>query len=90
MFNLDKNSYYVDVELMLELCRIEKDENDEDESTQINVFKYELYKMFLTRVLDEFAETDEDSIVPLSGNSVSFDIALNTLLKTEIIKILEQ
>lgn len=90
MFNLDKSKYYVDVELMLDLCRIEKDENSEDDTTQINVFKYELYKMFLTRVLDEFTEDESGSLMPLGTNSISFDIALNTLLKTEIIKILEE
>lgn len=90
MFNLSKNNYYVDVELMLDLCRIEKYEEIEDESTHINVFKYELYKMFLNRVLDEFAEDEGGSLMPLGNNTISFDIALNTLLKTEIIKILEQ
>jgi hypothetical protein len=66
------------------------DDGDDDayESTiEINVFKYEMFKMCVERVLSEFVEVEEDA--ELFGDipmSPSYNIAFNTLRVYEIIK----
>lgn len=53
---------------------------------QINIFKYELIKMCIQRIFDEIEETDEELGVFAGKNStMSFRMAFNTLIKSEII-----
>jgi hypothetical protein len=69
---------------------VKNDENDEnsseDESQTINIFKYEIIKMCIDRILDEVDDVDEE-MGPFASNSTttSFKIAFNTLLKNQII-----
>jgi hypothetical protein len=52
------------------------------------VFKYEIYKYCVERVLSDF-ESDEDQTMASITNktdSVSFGVSFNTLLKNKIIK----
>ena len=63
----------------------EIDDLDEDPQA-INIFKYELIKMCLERVLSEFNEDDEKmGALGLNSSTVSFKIAYNTLIKNNIL-----
>ena len=59
----------------------------EDEgSLEINIFKYEIIKMCLDRVLSEFEEPDDDmGLLQKDNTPISFKIAINTLIKYEIL-----
>ena len=93
MVELYGKHYFIDIDAVTDRCRIESvkkiDEEYEDEESghgSLNIFKYEIIKMCLERVLGEFDEEDED--VALFGTkkvSPSFKIAFNTLIKYEIL-----
>jgi len=84
--------YYIDIEGIVDKCAIKhndkESEDDDNPATEINVFKYEVIKMCLERVLSEFQESNEDDdigIFALSDVNVSLKIALNTLIKYNIL-----
>jgi hypothetical protein len=96
MVELYGKQYYIDLDAVTDRCRIEGlkkyDDNDEDEesddsgSGSLNIFKYEIIKLCLERILGEYNDGDEDSA--LFGTKVispSFKIAFNTLIKYEIL-----
>ena len=61
-------------------------EDDGSESLEVNIFKYEVIKMCLDRVLGEIDEVDEQlGKFAQEGTSVSFKIAFNTLIKNKIL-----
>jgi hypothetical protein len=83
--------YYIDVENLTEKCSIfppSKDENG-DNILEINLFKYEVVKMCIGRILNEYNDEEyDDEIGKLLNNgntSPSFKFAFNTLLKYEIL-----
>lgn len=78
--------YYIDFDKITEKCEIKR--NDESDGLEVNVFKYELIKMCLQRVLEDGYEEDDDdqlSKFNMNGQSISFKIALYTLIKNEIL-----
>jgi len=77
-------SYYIDIDGIIEKCQSSKKEKN-DETNEINIFKYELIKMCLERVLDEFSDTDENIGIFNTDQNMSFKIAFNTLINNEII-----
>lgn len=85
MVNLFGKDYYIDFDKITEKCEIKK--NEETDGLEINVFKYELIKMCLQRVLEEgYGEDDDDmGAFDINGGSISFKLALLTLIKNEII-----
>jgi len=86
MVNYYGKNYYIDFDRITEKCEVKK--NEESEGLEINVFKYELIKMCLQRVLEDgYGDDDDDSIGSFSmkPESISFRLALNTLIKNEII-----
>ena len=85
-FYKDGDGYYIDIESITEKCRTGNTikEDDGSESTEINIFKYEVIKMCIDRVLGEIEEEDSEMAM-FKGKSLSFQIAFNTLLKNEII-----
>lgn len=61
-------------------------EEGEEENHTINIFKYEILKICLERVLTEEGEIDESMGMFKGSNvSISFKIAFNTLIKSEIL-----
>ncbi len=85
------NEYYVDIDGIIDKCRTGDTIKDEDgkDVNEINIFKYEIIKMMLDRVLDEFDdEGDDDVLSSLKGKkgSPSFNLAFNTLYHYGIIK----
>lgn len=102
MFEIWGENYYIDVENIVDKCTTvlplkkkdedNKEDNDDipDATIEINMFKYEVVKMCLDRVLNDFDDMDEtdDKILKkfaLPDMSVSFKLAFNTLIKYEII-----
>ena len=78
----DGKFYFIDIDRMSKLCEIKPRVNDE---TEINVFKFDLFKMCIQRILDDNYSDNELSSLT-SDSSMSFDIALNTLIKYKIVK----
>lgn len=87
--------YYIDLEAVTERCRTESSvENTEGEEgtdevaepLEINIFKYEILKMCIDRVLNEFDDSDE-SMGPFAQKetTLSFKLAFNTLIKNDIL-----
>jgi hypothetical protein len=96
MVELFGKNYYINIDGITDRCRttptVGKTENDtdvdeeDDESIHINIFKYELIKMCLERILGEIDEVDESlGKFGQEGASVSFKIAFNTLIKNQIL-----
>ena len=100
MLEIFGKNYYIDIDGITNKCRTNtrikdltlknEDEIDEDEdegSIEVNIFKYEIIKMCLDRVLNDFEEVDEEmGVFGANETSTSFKMAFNTLIKTEIIK----
>jgi hypothetical protein len=90
MHNFNGKDYYIDIDGIVEKCRTGGTISDEDgkDVIEINVFKYELIKMMLDRVLNEFEDEGEDVILSSLKNgsgSLSFNLAFNTLIQYGII-----
>lgn len=86
MGNYFGKNYYIDFDRITEKCEIKK--NEETDGLEINVFKYELIKLCLQRVLEDGYNDDEDGSIgsfSLKPESISFKLALNTLIKNKII-----
>jgi hypothetical protein len=80
--------YYLDLDSVTESCRTgEIVDEYGNSSTEINVFKYDLVKMCIDRVLNEYDETDENiGVFAQKETSLSFKMAFNTLIKGGILK----
>ena len=85
--------YYIDIDAITDSCKIEKPptrgaakSKGENENTEINIFKYEILKLCLERVLSEYEEVDEElGELSQKDSSISFRIGLNTLFKYDIL-----
>lgn len=88
MVEIFGKSYYIDVDVITERCRTGKVIKDEDGavSQEINIFKYEILKLCLERVINEFQDVDDD-MGPFAekDTTISFRIGFNTLIKNEIL-----
>lgn len=80
--------YYIDLDSIHKRCQTGATVISEDgtESTEINIFKYEILKVCLERILNEYQEVD-DNLGPFGEESlsVSFKFAFNTLIKYQIL-----
>jgi hypothetical protein len=89
MVELFGKNYYIDIDGITDKCRTNKtvEEDDEDEgATEINIFKYEIIKMCLERVLGEIDDVDEEmGMFAKNTTTTSFKIAFNTLIKYKIL-----
>ncbi len=84
---LGKN-YYIDIDAISKKCQTGGQIQNEDGTTtlEINLFKYEILKSCVERVLNEYVENDEElGEFGSNGLSVSFKLAYNTLIKYEIL-----
>lgn len=77
--------YYIDFDKITEKCEIKRTE--ESDGLEVNVFKYELIKMCLQRILEDGYENEDDEMTTfkMDNQSISFKIALHTLIKNEIL-----
>lgn len=95
MLEIFGKEYYIDIDAISEKCQIQskkiEDETEngktEDKSVlEINIFKYEIIKMCIDRLLAEYDDENEDEIFKEKKMTNSFKIAFNTLINYEIIK----
>jgi hypothetical protein len=79
--------YYIDLDMVINSCESGKSYDEHgSEHTEINVFKYDIIKMCIDRVLNEYEEMDEKmSIFSETQVSPSFKISFNTLIKSNIL-----
>lgn len=80
--------YYIDLEAITAKCRTGNTIKDDDgsESLEINIFKYEILKMCIERILNEFDENDEGiGVFGQKETTISFRLAFNTLIKNNIL-----
>lgn len=95
MVELFGKNYYIDIDGITNKCKLnstvsknenDTDEEEDDESTHINIFKYELVKMCLERILGEMDDVDEElGAFGGTNTNISFKIAFNTLIKNKIL-----
>jgi hypothetical protein len=80
--------YYIDLENITKKCQTGNTILTEDgtETAEINIFKYEIVKVCLERILNEYQEVEEGlGFLEDKVLSVSFKFAFNTLLKYQIL-----
>lgn len=79
--------YYLDLDMVINSCESGKSyDEDGSEHTEINVFKYDIIKMCIDRVLNEYDEMDEEmSMFSETQVTPSFKLAFNTLIKSNIL-----
>lgn len=84
---INKSNYYIDIEEMMNKCRIETKHNEQDDTIDnlnddeeyfddrltLNMFKFDLYKQLLGRFMDEYPnEEDEKERMLLNEDTDSF------------------
>jgi len=99
MLEIFGKNYFIDVDEIIQRCRPEgkpkrkKKVNstgidiDDEFVLELNVFKFEILKACLERLLNEI-EPEDNNLGPFTQNinaSISFKIAFNTLLKNKIL-----
>ena len=88
MTELFGKNYFFDIDGLISKCKTGGTITDDNgvEVTEINVFKYEILKMMIDRVLNEIDEIDEEmGLFAKNTTSVSFRLAFNTLTQYGII-----
>jgi hypothetical protein len=93
MANFFGKKYYIDLDNVTDKCEVKKTETSKEgvttEGLEINIFKYEVIKMCLMRVLEDGYNDDRDSGdlpgLDMNNQSESFRLAFYTLIKNKII-----
>ena len=83
-----EKDYYIDLDAIAKICEILNEEDNSD-SREINIFKYDIAKLCIDRVLSEYDDDgDDDELKKFKPKktTTSFNIAFNTLLRYKIIK----
>lgn len=80
-------NYFIDVDNMIEICKTEKSQKDEsDDGVEINIFKYEILKNCVEKILNTYEEVDEDMPLIIENQyDLSFVLAFNTLIKYNVL-----
>lgn len=89
MVEIFGKNYFIDIDGITEKCKTGNTVKNEDdtESLEVNIFKYEIIKMCLERILNDFQDVDEEmGVFGQTDTGISFKIAFNTLIKNEILK----
>jgi hypothetical protein len=79
--------YYIDIDSVTKKCQTgNKIKNENGQRTfEIDIFKYEIIKTCIERILNEFEDPEEENLLGDESLSTSFKIAFNTLIKNEIL-----
>lgn len=88
MVEIFGKNYFIDIEGITEKCKTGNTIKNDDggESLEVNIFKYEIIKMCLDRLLNDYDDVDEEiGAFAQNDTTISFRIAFNTLIKYEII-----
>jgi len=91
MVELYGKYYFINIEGITKMCMLDnanksdiEDEEEDTTSIALDIFKYEIVKMCVDRVLNQF-ENEETSIYDENLMHPSLKIAFNTLIKYEIL-----
>lgn len=102
---MNENEYYLDLDYLSEFCAIKVDDSADDDNEEegeikinpisagIDVFKYEIIKMCLDRILFDKEMAQESELMTMRRSSeeeASYKLAFNTLLAHKIIKPYER
>jgi hypothetical protein len=100
MLNIFGKDYYINIDEIIKKCRPDygtenfknkqsltsSEDGNGEPVLELNVFKFEVFKACIERILNEYEEVDENlGILAENNTSVSFKMAFNTLLKYEIL-----
>lgn len=89
MYDILGKHYYLSLDNIQELCKtgqVIQDEQSGQNILEINFYKYEVIKMCIERILNEFEQPDDDvGVYGITETSISFRIAMNTLIKNNIL-----
>jgi len=101
MVDIFGKSYFINIDEIIKKCRPDYGTKDFDETKnpqqvkkgedgesvlELNVFKFEVFKACIERLLNEYEEVDETlGAFAEKNTSISFKMAFNTLLKYEIL-----
>jgi hypothetical protein len=90
MVEIFGKTYYIDLDGITEKCQIDVPKTSKAKSVEngpaINIFKYELIKLCIERILDEgMIADDKMGEFGTSDSTVSFKVAFNTLIKQGIL-----
>jgi hypothetical protein len=96
MLDILGKKYYINVDEIIKICRSDYgtdgfDEKKKPSSTEplleLNIFKFEVFKACVERILNEYEEVDEKlgAFAAEESTSISFKVAYNTLLKYNIL-----
>ena len=81
--------YYIDLDGITDKCRTGnkiKTEDEDEDTLEINIFKYEIIKMCLERILGEVDDVDDEmGAFAQNSTTTSFKLAFNTLIKYKIL-----
>lgn len=84
MLKVFGRNYYIDFDSVIDNCKMS---DADDGVTEINVFKFDVIKICIDRLLNEYDETESGGLGVFTDNetSPSFNIVFNTLIKHEIL-----
>jgi hypothetical protein len=88
MVEIFGKNYYIDVDGISKTCQTGYEIKNEDGTitSEINLFKYEIIKSCVERVLSEFTDVDDElGVFAEKSLTISFKIAFNTLKKYNIL-----
>ena len=91
MVEIFGKNYSIDIDEIIRVCETSKksepDSDPESEASEINIFKYEILKFCLDRILNDIDDNIDEKIpfYAQSELSISFKIAFNTLIKYNIL-----
>jgi hypothetical protein len=81
--------YHLNLDMITEVCRtntVTNNEEEDEKEISLNIFKYEILKMCVERVLNEYTEPDEQmGAYAQKATTISFRLAFNTLVENKII-----
>lgn len=84
MFEIDGADFYFDFDKLIEECQV--DDLTESSTLSLNIFKYDLLKMCVERIMDDVSDLGtQNDVFAKNELSTAFKLSYNTLLKNEII-----
>jgi hypothetical protein len=88
MFKVFNEIYYLDLDEIEKYVQIEpNDKTENDSENQFSIVKYEMIKLMVTIILDDYEEVDEKLGRNTANNlTPSFKLAFNTLLRKGLVK----
>jgi len=89
MFDTFGKSYYINLDNLINQCKVDDVDSPKSEDATINIFKYEILKMCIDRVINEIDEIDEvnENLGIYKDNDLpmSLKISMNTLINYNIL-----